>query len=395
VYCPNCACELPTVAKFCVRCGASTGFREVASSARPPVSNPLAPVPVVRPERAGDQAYCGKCGTKAVGGNLFCTGCGNPLYGDDGRGPSSLLAHSEIAANETRFPPILPTAVHHDAEIVLIQGTTATAGVLAPIDAMPGADGGPLSEPASSSAIPSAEAVATTATEPPVVRFVLQTLGAMLTVSVIAFAVADDIARSALSVWIPLLVAVFVFPFLLYHAVKTIGTLKHLSVVNEAVGQARIRLLKQSIVFGVLFTIIASAVGYGIGTSGNETHRLLSDEDRYSEIGKRISEQRNSAARTVSAQIAMYDRLEPDVRAFANICAALHGEFTVFDGKYPSQHQTTEDSLHNIDNGAKRAGLLLQEIEVARRIASLEDTQQWTVWKSEMLPLLDQEDALN
>jgi hypothetical protein len=306
-----------------------------------------------------------------------------------------LLTHSDAEAHETEFTPILPTTVPHSSEIMPIQETAATADVPAHVNAMPDAAGGPITEPASSSAIPSAEAVSTAGIEPPVVRFVLQALGAMLTVSVIAFGVADDIARSALSVWIPLLVAVFVLPFLLYHTVKTLGTLKRLSVANEAVGQARIRLLKQSIVFGVLFTIIASAVGFGIGTSGNETHRLLSDEDQYTEIGKRISDQRNSAARTVPAQIAMYDRLEPDVRAFASICSALHAELAVLDGKYPSQHQTTEASLHNIDNGTKRADLLLQEIEVARRIASLEQDQQWTVWKSDMLPLLDQENALN
>jgi hypothetical protein len=303
--------------------------------------------------------------------------------------------HADAEAHESGFPPISPTADHHDAEIVLVQETTATADLSAPFNPTPGAADWPITEPPSSIAIPSAEEIATMGIEPPVVRFVLQALGVMLTVSVIAFAVADDIARSVLSVWILPLVAVFILPFLLYRTIKTMRALKHLSLTNEAVGQARIRLLKHGIVFGVLFTIIASAVGYGIGTSGNDTHRLLSDEDQYAEIGKRISEQRNSAARTVPAQIAMYGRLEPDVRVFASICAALHGELTVFDGKYPNQREATEASLHNIDNGTKRAGLLLQEIEVARRIASLEDTQQWTVWKSDMLPLLDQEDALN
>ena len=394
MYCPNCACELPTVAKFCVRCGATTRFVEAVSSARPFVSIPLGPTPVITPKRLGDQVYCGKCGTKAIGGNLFCTSCGNPLYEDDVPGPPNLLTHSDAEVRETEFTPILPTALHHNSATVQIQETTATEDVLAPLEPIPDAPGGTLTEPISSSVIPGANAVATNGIEPPVVRFVLQALGTMLTVSVIAFAVADDIARSALSVWLPLLVAVFILPFLLYRTIKTLGTLKHLSVADEAVGQARIRLLKQSIVFGVLFTIISSGVGYGIGTSGSETHRLLTDQDRYAAIGKRISDQRNSGGATVPTQIAMYDRLEPDVRDFARICATLHAELTVFDGKYPGQHQTTEASLHNIDNGAKRAALLLQEIEVARRIASLEGAQQWTVWKSDMLPLLDQEDAL-
>ena len=395
MYCPNCACELPTVAKFCVRCGAPTGFVEASSSARHLVSNPMGPVPVVRLERPGEQVYCGKCGTKAIGDNLFCTSCGNLLYSDDLPEPRTLFRNSDADARETEFTPILPSAVNNNFEAVQTQETTATVDVLVPLEPIPDSPGGTFTELASSSAIPSPGAVATNGIEPPVVRFVLLALGTMLTVSVIAFAVSDDIARSALSVWLPLLVAVFILPFLLYLTIKTLGTLKYLTVANEAVGQARIRLLKQSIVFGVLFTIISSGVGYGIGTSGSETHRMLADEDRYAAVGKRISDQRNSGGTTVPTQIAMYDRLEPDVRDFARICATLHAELTVFDGKYPSQHQTTEASLHNIDNGAKRAGLLLQEIEVARRIASLESTQQWSVWKSDMVPLLDQEDALN
>ena len=69
-------------------------------------------------------------------------------------------------------------------------------------------------------------------------RFVLLTLGAILVLSVIAFAVTDDIARGALAVWIPLLAAVFVLPFLLYHTGKARGTLKRLGVENEMVGRA-------------------------------------------------------------------------------------------------------------------------------------------------------------
>jgi hypothetical protein len=73
----------------------------------------------------------------------------------------------------------------------------------------------------------------------------------------------------------------------------------------------------------------------------------------------------------------------------------LHGELTVYDGKYPTQHQGTETELHNVDNEAKRSDLLLKEIEVARRLRPLDDAQQWTVWQSDMQPLLDQEKALD
>jgi hypothetical protein len=312
---------------------------------------------------------------------------------DDAPEPTALPTYSGFPEEqETESTPSLAAAAPHGSEVMSSQEVMAASNVTT---AMPEVADAPSTEPASFRNIPSAGAAAVADSKPPVVRFVLLALGVVLAASVIAFAVADDIARSALSVWIPLLVAAFVLPFLLYHAGKTRRTLKHLGIANQEVGRAATQLLKQSIVFAVLFTIIAFAVGYAIGTSGKETHQLLVDEDLYFEIGKRITEQRSSAANNVPAQIAMYDKLEPDVRDYATICATLHDELTVFDGKYPGQHQTTEASLHSIDNEAKLADLLLQEIAVARRIGSLDDAQQWTAWQSDMNPLLQQEDALN
>ena len=394
MYCPSCACELPAIAKFCVRCGALTGF-VAATATRPYDADTLEPASVLRPDHTGGHAYCGKCGTKAVEGNQFCTRCGNSLHEDDAPGSTSPVANSPFEAHEFDFAPTQSAGVRESSETAPTEGTIAAANVSTSFSASSGITVTPLTEPAFTEASSFVEAAGTTTIDPPVVRFVLLVLGSMMTISVIAFSVADDIARSGLSVWFPLLVAVFVLPFLLYQDGKTLGILKRLSVANEAVGQARVRLLRQGIIFGVLFAIIASAVGYAIGNSGNETRHLLADEDRYSEIGKRIGQQRNSAASTVPAQIAMYDKLEPDVRAYATICAMLHSELTVYDEKYPAQHHGTEASLRNVDNEAKRADLLLQEIQVARRISSLDDTQQWTVWQSDMKPLLDQEDALN
>jgi hypothetical protein len=138
-----------------------------------------------------------------------------------------------------------------------------------------------------------------------------------------------------------------------------------------------------------------SIVGYAVGTSGSETQHLLADMKQYADIAQHIGEQRNSVARAIPANIAMYDKLEKDVRAYAAVCTTLHGELTVYDGKYPAQHQSTENTLHNVDNEAKRAGLLLKQIEVARRLRPLEDAHQWTVWQRDMQLLLDQEKALD
>lgn len=74
MYCPNCACELPAIAQFCVRCGAKTGFGPAGSG-----THPSFPPPVSKQNAGGDQTYCGRCGAKAIQGNQFCTKCGIAL----------------------------------------------------------------------------------------------------------------------------------------------------------------------------------------------------------------------------------------------------------------------------------------------------------------------------
>ena len=209
-----------------------------------------------------------------------------------------------------------------------------------------------------------------------------------MTVSVIAFAVADDIARSALSVWIPLLVAVFVLPFPALSRRQTLGNLKRLSVANEAVGRARTRLLNQSIVFAVLFMIIASTIGYFIGISGNETQHLFADLNDTREIAKRIG------------RAAQFCR-EPSCRTNRHVRQTGAGCAGLLDNLLgPAQRvgrirrkvsrptQQHGDDLTRSGREANRADLLLQEIKVARRMEYLDVVQQWTAWDSDMKPLL-------
>src|SRR5580658_9273162 len=72
MFCSNCACELPTIAKFCVRCGT-----RVESSISP------APAQVVTPpasELVEDKsARCEKCGGHNPSDYSFCRACGTSL----------------------------------------------------------------------------------------------------------------------------------------------------------------------------------------------------------------------------------------------------------------------------------------------------------------------------
>lgn len=309
-------------------------------------------------------------------------------------GSLSPATNPPFEAHESGLTPA-QSGVHQNSETSPVEESIAAASVLTPTPTGQDTTFAPLTAPAFTVDSSFVRSAGTAEINPPVVQFVLLALGTMMSISVIAFAVADDIARSGLSIWIPLLVAIFVLPFLLYHDGKMLGSLKRLSIANDAVGQAGRGLLKQSIVFGVLFVIIASTIGYSIGVSGSETQRLITDLDKYAEIAKRIGEQRNAAEPNIAAHVAMYDKLEPAVQSYARICSALHDELVVYDGKYPAQHKNTEATLHEVDREANRANLLLQEIKVARAMKYLDVVQQWTFWDSNMKPLLAQEDALN
>jgi len=94
MYCSSCACKLPAVARFCVRCGASTGFIPVAPTEGPRISNPKPPDQAVGSDYPSEHAYCERCGTKAVEGNRFCTTCGGPLRADNVPAQTPTLAHS-------------------------------------------------------------------------------------------------------------------------------------------------------------------------------------------------------------------------------------------------------------------------------------------------------------
>jgi len=72
MFCANCACELPAIAKFCVRCGSRVGTNATAVQL-PPVA------PQVSEVTSDTVAHCSKCGAQNPGDFLFCTSCGTSL----------------------------------------------------------------------------------------------------------------------------------------------------------------------------------------------------------------------------------------------------------------------------------------------------------------------------
>jgi type IV pilus assembly protein PilA len=69
MFCANCACELPAVAKFCVRCGSTVESSTSATATRvatPPVGTSV----------EARSVRCLKCGEQNPSGYSFCTACG-------------------------------------------------------------------------------------------------------------------------------------------------------------------------------------------------------------------------------------------------------------------------------------------------------------------------------
>jgi len=89
MFCPECACQLPVVARFCVRCGSRISV--VASA--PEDSAPSVLQPQAQPERTSisapdDSGFCRNCGARMEALHHFCTSCGQPT-----------IAHSAQIAN--------------------------------------------------------------------------------------------------------------------------------------------------------------------------------------------------------------------------------------------------------------------------------------------------------
>jgi hypothetical protein len=100
MFCANCACELPAIAKFCVRCG-SRVETSIKAVQLPPVTSQTSGVISER------IAHCSKCGAQNPGDFLFCTFCGTSLAPIVRPVPDPLNARASI-------PTDSPTLGHSD-----------------------------------------------------------------------------------------------------------------------------------------------------------------------------------------------------------------------------------------------------------------------------------------
>ena len=155
------------------------------------------------------------------------------------------------------------------------------------------------------------------------------------------------------------------------------------------------KLLRRSIYFVLGFMATAAIVGFEIGKDGKATAQLVLDFHELSVVRQRISDARNSVEPNIPSHLVMYKQIETDVQAFGTVLRKIQVELPAYDERFPDQHEETLKSIQSVTLGIKRAGLLEQQITVARDIEGLDPTARFQAWEHRMQPLLDAESALD
>ncbi len=338
MFCPTCACELPSVARFCVKCGSLVG----ASTAEP----------------ENQVLFCVNCGKPYDPSYKFCNYCGyllppaekvriNPAVSvvDDNSSPASVTPNSEFS-NES--PPVTP-----------------------------------LENPPTRSA--------------PYAAFTIQFLASTLLLSCAIFVVVEALAHDR---WSQAEIGFLTVAFLGAGTGAIVARRTWARVTaaeptgNVTVRQHR-RMLIKSAVIGVLFFMVSGVVGEAIGHNRAEAAQLGADLLDMRALGDRISKARVAADETVDGYVQMYISIEPDVDHLESVLNHLTGELATYDAKFPQQKQQTSETISGKNTELHRMALLKQQITVARIIENLDPNARIQVWRNQMQPLLDQEIALD
>lgn len=87
----------------------------------------------------------------------------------------------------------------------------------------------------------------------------------------------------------------------------------------------------------------------------------------------------------------MYEHIERDVQEYRSALGRLRNDWTVYEAKFPEQHQQITKRIAELDIELRRTGLLMEQIAVAKTIKALDERQQFPAWANQMEPLLDKE----
>ena len=336
MFCSKCAYELPAVAKFCVRCGART-----------------------QPSLASEQllgSFCVNCGKPYDPSHKFCNYCGH------------LIPHPEIQSEPTALPenvapPSATTEPKSQSEPIPLISTPTAVGHTQTASAL-------------------------------YALFTVLYLAAALSFSCAIFAAAhafghNDLGDAATVVLIVSLLATSVL------AVSAIRAWRRIVASAELKQRPRRVVIKAVVLALLLFTIFAVA-GYTIGQNGAEAAQVTTDLAELQKVRDRVSKARSpNGSATIGWYIQMYKSIEPDVDRLEIILHRLVREYPIYRARFSQNDSSVSDSVSGFNVGIRRMDLLQKQIAVAKRIDGLDATAQMKIWHSEMIPLVDQEDALD
>jgi hypothetical protein len=165
---------------------------------------------------------------------------------------------------------------------------------------------------------------------------------------------------------------------------------------DVALKKRRRRVLVKAAVFAILFGSVSSGVGYVIGQNGAEAAQIKADLSEMQDTGDRISKARTpNGSVTIDWYIQMYKSIEPSVDHLDVVLHRLANEYPSYGAKFPQNDQTAATVVSNFNNGIRRMDLLKKQIDIAKRIEGSDADLQTLVWRTEMMPLFEQEDALD
>jgi len=230
---------------------------------------------------------------------------------------------------------------------------------------------------------------------PPYAKFVILIFLACLFASAGVFAFFDASARNSTAIRIEILsgALTLIFAWFSWTAYKVIPDSESKS--DPKYKHRSRKALVTSLILIVLYLGLAALLGSVIGQNRTEAVRLNSDISHQKELAGRITEARNGVSNSIQSYLDMYARIESDVNDYSSTLLRLRQEISIYNSKFPEQAASMQKYSNTIEREIRRSSLLQKQIASAKRIGSLDVDQQVAVWRSEMTPILEEEDALD
>jgi hypothetical protein len=301
--------------------------------------------------------FCTQCGNEHIGGARFCNQCGAP---------------AEQKLNPT----------------IRVSSTFEQFRNLPSIETQVGESHGSLSSVGLDANVSEKVDV-----YPPYERFAIPYFFALVSAAAVLLIVTEHLGGKHWNDNIVMVVAVSAL------IIFGLMSMKHWRAVKVGLNPIRDRAnfasLRKGLSFASLTILFFVAIaGYMLGESREAQRKFNEDLAKYSELGERISDRRSQVSENIPSWISMYQAIEPDVIELKSLIPNMKSEFVAYGKRYPHL-KFIEKSVQNVAVTGERMVLLERQIAIAKRLELLDSETQSEIWKSEMLPVLQEEDKLD